>query len=221
MDDPVNRKKVEQAKTFAFHLVKGIKQIGMYRHAEGKFAEFLAKAHEAIAAYTTEYGPLSLKVEQQNFSLYNQGLFTEDTPLPYKFFRDGIRTLIFRPELTVEELVTFTMISLSDPERGAEEVVAQLWKSGLEHVEYIVVEGFKMDEFSEEEVQVEVDKIVNYLHGRLRTDSADYLRFARVSTEDLDNTLEGVDQIRGAVIAGVTADDTLKAKVQKEIEEEE
>jgi hypothetical protein len=221
MDDPILRQRVELGKDFAFHLLKAIKQIGMYRHAEAKFPEFLEKAHQAITAYTTDHGALSLKVEQKNLALYGQSLFAEDTALPYKFFRDGIRQLIFRPELTIEELVAFTMIALSDVERGAEDVLAQLWKAAMEHIEYIVVEGFKMDDSSEEEVQVEVDKIVNYLHGRLRSNSDDFLRFARVSTDDLDNRLEGVEQIRGAVIVGATADDTLKAKVQKEIEEEE
>src|SRR5437879_1758582 len=163
LDNPENRKKVELAKNFTFHLVKGIKQIGMYRHAESKFPEFLAKAHEAITQYTNEHGTLSLRVEQQNFVLYKEPLFSDETSIPYKFFRDGIRQLIFRPELSIEELTTFTMIVLSEPERGADDVLAQLWKAGMEHIEYVVVEGFKMDELSDEEVQVEVDKIVDYL----------------------------------------------------------
>jgi len=221
MADPAVREKVESARDFAFHLLKGIKQIGMYRHNEAKFPEFLARAHESINAYTEKHGPLSLKVEMQNFHLMGEPLFTEDSPLPYKFYRDGIRQLIFRPELTVEELVTFTMISLSEPDRGAEDVLAQLWKAALEHIEYVVVEGFKMDGVGEEEVEVEVDKVVGYLYARLKTDSDDFLRFARVSMEDLDSKVEGVDQIRGLVVKGSYASDELKAKLQREIEEEE
>lgn len=223
MEDPANREKVELARNFTFHLLKGVKQIGMYRHAEQKFPEFLASAHKAIVDYTTQHGPLQMKVEQQNLLLMGQNLFSEDTNLPYKFFRDGIRQLIFRPDLTTEELVAFTMIALSEPERGAEDILAQLWKSQLEHVEYVVVEGFKMDESagSDEDVQVEVDKVVSYLYQRLKTDSDDYLRFARVSAEDLEAKVEGVDQIRGAVVTGNTATDDLKAKLQKEIMDEE
>jgi hypothetical protein len=219
--DPVVRDKVELARNFTFQLLKGIKQIGMYRHNEAKYPEFLGKALEAIHAYTEKHGPLSLKVEQQNFMLHNEALFSEDTPLPYKFFRDGIRQLIFRPEMKLEELVTFTLIALSEPERGADDVLAQLWRASLEHVEYVVVEGFSMEGATEEEVQVEVDKVVGYLYSRLKTNSDDYLRFARVNVEDLDAKLEGVEQIRGVVIGGTYASDTLKAKLQKEIEEEE
>jgi hypothetical protein len=219
--DPVVREKVELARNFTFQLLKGIKQIGMYRHNEAKYPEFLAPALKALTEYTETHGPLSLRVEQQNFVLHNEPLFSEDTPLSYKFFRDGIRQLIFRPGLTLQEMVTFTLIALSEPERGADDVLAQLWKASMEHVEYVVVEGFTMDGTSEEEVAVEVDKVVGYLYARLRSNSDDYLRFARVSTEDLDMQLEGVDQIRGVVVQGTYASDSLKARLQKEIEEEE
>lgn len=220
MQDPQKRERVELARNFTFHLLKGIKQIGMYRHNEARFAEFLQKAHDAVSEYTAKHGALSLKVDPQNLLLYQQPLFSEDNPLPYKFYKDGIRQLIFRPDLPVEELVSFTLISLAD-DRAGEDVLAQLWKSGLEHIEYVVVEGFKMEEVSDEEVEVEVDKIVGFLYNRLRTSSDDYLRFARVSTEDLDSKIDGVDQLRGAVIQGVTATDELKARLQREIEEEE
>jgi len=221
MEDPTNREKVESAKGIVFQLLKGIKQIAMYRHAEGKFGEFMEKAHQAFTQFLQTYGPLALKVEAQNFQMFQQDLFEEPTPMAFKFYRDGIRNLIFRPGLTIDELVTFTLIATSEPERGADDVIAQLWKASLEHLEYVVVEGFKMDEFSEAEVQVEVDQIVSFLYSRLRTQSADFLRFARVSTEDLEVKLEGIDQIRGAVVQGVAATDDLKAKVQKDIQEEE
>lgn len=221
MQDPEKRERVELARNYAFHLLKGIKQIGMYRHSEARFPEFLGKAHEALCAYTEKHGALSLKVEAQNLELHGQPLFAEDNPLPYRFYRDGIRQLIFRPGLPAAELVAWTLIALSDPERGADDISAQLWRAGLEHVEYVAVEGFQMDEVSEEEVEVEVEKIVSYLYNRLRTESDDYLRFARISTEDLEARIDEVDQIRGAVVTGATASDDLKARLQKEIEEEE
>ena len=219
--DPENRQRLELAKAFAFQLLKGIKQIGMYRHNEARYTEYLSKAHEAVKHYTDRFGPLIFKVEQQNFGLFEQPLFSEDTPLPFKFWRDGIRQFIFRPGLRADELLTFTLVALSDVEKQGEDTVAQLWRSPLDNLEYVVVEGFKVDGFSDEEVQVAVDKIVEYLYSRLRSHSDDFLRFARVSAEDLDLRLEGVEQVRGAVIAGVTATDDLKARLQKEIAEEE
>jgi hypothetical protein len=221
MEDPVKRKQVEAARTVLFHLSKAIKQIGMYRHAEAKFPEFLQKACDALSVYTKEYGTLTLKVEVTNFTLHKVDLFPEDSPIPYKFFKDGIRQLIFRDEFSVEELVSFTLISLTDPDRGADDLNAQLWRAQMPHFEFIMVEGFKMDEFGEEEVQVEVDKVVDYLQRRLRAESDDYLRFARVSEDDLEAQLDGIEQMRGVVVTGITADASLKAKLQKDIFDEE
>lgn len=221
MSDPATKKQVDAARGVAFHLLKGIKVIGMYRHNEAKYGEYLQKACDALTEYTTQYGPLQLKVELTNFTLFKQELFSEDNPIPYKFYKDGIRQLIFRPGFTVEELTIFTVISLSDPDRGAEDLNNQLWRAQMPHFEYIMVEGFKMDEFSEEEVQVEVDKVVDYLQRRLRSNNEDYLRFARLTEADLEIKLDDVEQMRGVVITGVTATPDLKARLQKDIHEEE
>jgi HEAT repeat protein len=219
--DERSHQKLELAKAFAFHLLKGIKQIGMYRHNEARYGEYLQKSHDAVRDFTETYGPLLFKVEQQNFRLFDQDLFPEETNLPFKFWRDGIRQFIFRPGLRLDELVTFTLVALSDVEKQGEDTVAQLWRAPLDHLEYIVVEGFHIDGFEDEEVQVEVDKIITYLYLRLRSHSEDFLRFARVMASDLDIKLEGVEQVRGAVISGETATDDLKAKVQRDIAEEE
>ncbi len=221
MVDPKVRKQVDAARGVAYHLLKGMKTIGFYRHAEAKFTEFVTKAFDALTAYLEEYGQLQLKVELTNFTLFKQDLFTEDSAMPFKFYKDGIRQLVFRKEFTIEELVSFTLIALSDPDRGAEDINAQLWRAQMPHFEYIMVEGFRMDEFSEEEVQVEVDKVVDILQRRLRTHSDDYLRFARVNEEDLEMKLDNIEQMRGVVITGITADPTLKAKLQKDVHEEE
>lgn len=221
MADPTLRKQVEAARTVTFHLLKGVKMIGMYRHNEGKYGEYLQKAWEAVDQYTEQFGPLSLRVDLTNFLLHKQELFTEESPLPYKFFKDGIRQIVFRPGFSLEEMTTFTLIALSDPDRGAEDLNVQLWRAQMPNFEYIMTEGFKMDEATEEEVQVEVDKVVDYLQRRLRTNSEDYLRFARVSEQDLDMQMNDVDQMRGVVITGVTATPELKARIQREVDEEE
>lgn len=221
MSDPALKKQVEAARGVAFHLLKGIKVIGMYRHNEAKYGEYLQKACDALAEYHNQYGALQLKVEITNFTLHKQDLFSEDNPIPYKFYKDGIRQLIFRPGFTVEELTIFTVIALSDPDRGAEDLNNQLWRAQMPHFEYIMVEGFKMDEFSEEEIQVEVDKVVDYLQRRLRSNNEDYLRFARLTEADLEIKLDDVEQMRGVVITGVTATPDLKARLQKDIHEEE
>lgn len=221
MADPKIRAQVEAGRAVAYHLLKGLKVIAMYRHNESKYGEYLTKAWQAVNEYTTTYGPLNLRVEITNFTIYKQELFTEDNPMPYKFFKDGIRQIVFRDGFSLQEMTTFTMIALSDPERGADDINAQLWRAQMPNFEYIMVEGFKVDEANEEDVQVEVDKIVDYLQRRLRTNSDDYVRFARLSEDDLEMQMNDIDQMRGVVITGITATPDLKAKMQREIHEEE
>jgi len=221
--DPENKKRFELAKEFALHLAKGIKNIGIYRHNAARYPELVRRALEAVVRYTETFGPLTLKVETRCFSVFKQPVFEvgeSGENLPYKFYREGIRHLIFRPQLTPEEFLQFVMIALSDAERS-DDVLSQMWNASFEHIEYVVVEGFSLDDMSEEEVAVEVDKIVGYLYRRLRSKSDDYLRFARVSAEDLDHSLDNVDQIRGAVITGATAGPKLVEKLQEEIKEDE
>jgi hypothetical protein len=215
------KQQIEAARGVAYHFLRGAKMIGMYRHNESKYGEYLSNAHAALTKYVDEFGSLQLTVNLTNFQMHRQDLFSEDSQMPFKFFKDGIRQLIFNPGFTVEELTTFTLISLSDPDRGAEDLNVQLWQAQMPHFEYIMIEGFRMDEFTESEVQVEVDSVVDYLQRRLRAASDDFLRFARVTEADLDMKLDNVDQMRGAVITGVTADAAFKARVQKEVHDEE
>ncbi len=219
--DPKVRAQVEAGRQVAYHLLKGLKVIAMYRHNEAKYGEYLTKAWTSLAEYTKTYGQLNLRVEITNFTIFKQDLFTEDNPMPYKFFKDGIRQIVFRDGFSLQEMTTFTLIALSDPERGADEINAQLWRAQMPNFEYIMVEGFKVEEMSEEEVQVEVDKIVDYLQRRLRTNSEDYIRFARLSESDLEMEMKDIDQMRGVVITGLTATPDLKARLQREVHEEE
>lgn len=213
--------RLDAARTFTASWLKGIKQIGMYRHAEARYAEFLSRAHDALAAYGAQFGTLPLKVEQTQLTFGGQPVFDADSPIPYRLFKEGIRQLVLRPGASAEELTRLTLILLSDPDRGDEELNAQLWREQLPHLEYIMVASFRMDEFSEEQVQVEVDQVVDALQQRLRSDSPDFVRFARVTEDDVAATLHDVEQLRGVVVTGLTATAALKAKVQKDIHDEE
>jgi len=96
-----------------------------------------------------------------------------------------------------------------------------MWKQEFSNIEYVVVESVSVGGESEEGARVEVDKIVNFLYGRLTSRSADHVAFARISLEDLDIELDDVEQAKGVVVKGSPASGQQKAKVQQEIEEED
>ena len=219
---PDHQERVEVAKEFAFPLSKGIKNIGIYRHNPARFPEMLQQCHEALARYCAKWNVLQLQVEADCFSMFKQPVFSasENENLPFKFYRDGIRHLVFRTGLEAEELLRFVLIALTDTERGDPDILSQLWETGFDHIEYVVVEGFSVDGVGDDQVKVEVEKVVGYLYQRLRSDSDDYLRFARLTAQDLELRVDNVDQVRGAVITGSVASEEYLRALQAEIQED-
>jgi hypothetical protein len=225
--DPTAKARLKAAEEVFSHLGKAIKNIGIYAHNTSRFAEFIERPHAAICAYTDAYGPLSVKVETTAFMYGGKAVFTESVgndAIPYRFYRDGIRHIVFRPELEADELQRFALIcmaNLKSAENLGKDMMALMWEAGFENIEYVAVEGFSMDDMSDEEVEVEVDQIVGYLYSRLKSSSEDFLRFARLSAEDLDMKLDQVDQIRGAVITGQPCSPEKAAEIQDEIAEDQ
>ncbi|MHB1843712.1 MAG: HEAT repeat domain-containing protein [Deltaproteobacteria bacterium] len=224
--DPAKQAQVDEAKDVFAQLLKGFKSIGLYRHNTARYGEFIEGAFARLTSYVGKHQSLGVKIEAQSFTLFGQSLLPPgaDENLAYKFHRDGIRHLVFRQGVTQEELLKFALIAITnfdDPQNRGADILSSLWNAGLEHIEHLVVEGFSVGELSEEEVQVEVDKIVGYLYQRLRSTSDDFLRFARLSADDLSLKMEAVDQLRGAVIQGTPVTEKLAQQLQGQLSEDE
>lgn len=225
LDDATQKAQTKAAADCFMHLGKAIKNVGLYLHNTARHPEIVAPAAQAFAAYTEAYGPLGVRVEADGFYVEKTLVFAEDfanEAIAYKFYRDGIRQLVFRPGLDVPELKHFVDICMtSSRSRHARDVLGLLWEAELEDIEYVVVDGFAIEGMDDDEVEIEVDKIVSYLYARLKSNSDDYLRFARLQAQDLETQLDDVDQIRGAIVQGIPASDEQKAGLQEEIELDE
>jgi hypothetical protein len=225
----VDGKEMEADKAAAIHevreifnkLKRALKTIALYRHNVERYAEYLEPVHTALADFLDRKGILSLKVEALSFKYQNSVVFEDDSRennLIYPFWQSGIRLFIFKPGLSPDELLGFIMLVLGDPNdrgRPVEDVITRLWKAEFATIEYIVVESFQVaSDDDPEEVEIEVEKVVAYLYRQLQSNSDDYLRFARLSVEDLNLELDNIDQMRGAVVQGVTASAADKQRVQ-------
>ncbi len=224
--DAAKQAQVDAARNVFAQLVKGFKNIGLYRHNTGRYGEFLEKAYAALDGYLGAHQTLGVTVEAESFTLYKQALLPADSDqrLPYRFFKDGIRHLIFRAGVEPEEFQKFALIAMTDfdaPENRGKDMLGLLWDAGLEHIEHLVVEGFNFADLSDDDVQVEVEKIVSYLYQRLRSTSEDFLRFARISADDLNLKMEAVDQVRGVVIQGQPVTERLAQIIQTDLREDE
>jgi hypothetical protein len=209
-------------------LKKALKQIALYRHNVDRYPEYLAPCHAALDEYLSRRASIELRVDALAYKYMGEVVFEDesrDNNIIYPFWQQGIRLLIFKSGLSAEELLKFLLLTLGTPgeDRGgrSDDIITRLWKAEFTNIEYIVVEAFKvMADEEPEEVEVEVEKVVAYLYRQLQSNSDDIMRFARISVEDLDLELQNIDQIRGAVVQGVTASTADKSRVQTAITDE-
>jgi hypothetical protein len=210
-------------------LQKSLKNIQMYRHNVERYGEYLAPVHEALAEYLERKGTLSLRLEAMQYK-YKRHVVYEDSSrdgnLIFPFWQAGIRLFIFKAGLSADELLRFIMLVLRDPSTmqrvSNEDIVTRLWKEEFDSIEYIVVENFQvMADDDPEEVEIEVEKVVAYLYKQLQSNSDDYLRFARISMDDLNLELNEVDQLRGVVVQGVTATPADRQRVKEALDTEQ
>ncbi len=207
-------------------ILKGLKNISIYRHAESRFNEYLQPAYDAMVAFLATEGTLPLKLSPYTLEFKKNVIYEEQSKenLTYKFYRDGMRFLVFREGLAIEELRDFLLLAIehySEDQLFQEDTITKLWKAAFQNIEYVVVESFEFEDMSPEEVEIEVEKVVAYLRKQLAANSDDITRFARLDVEDLALELSDVDQVRGGIISGRPATDNDKEYVQAEMIVEE
>lgn len=224
-----NKALAEEARPVFERLRKALKNIQLYRHNTERYPEYIEPFAKALQELLQRHNMISLKLDPVAYKLGQHVLFEDDgreSNLIYPLWQAGIRLLIFKNGITAEEILRFFLLCFganeAERKNRGEDIITQLWKAELECIEYVVVEGFKvLPDEDLEEVEIEVEKVVAYLYRQLQSNSDDYLRFARVNSEDLDMQLENVDQMRGNVIQGVTATPGDKARIQQMIGREE
>ena len=217
-----NKAIARDAENFIQLLQKGIKNIGIYLHAEERYGDFLAPAFHALELFLEDNGSLPLKLGP--YALYfKQIAVYEDEDrenLTYKFYKDGMRYLIFRPGISLEELLRFVLLAMGRYSEHAlfhEDMVTRFWKEDFQFIDHVVVEGFGFGDLSEEEVQIEVERIIGYLRTQLAAQTDDITRFARLSLQDLELELSDIEQVRGGIVSGRPAKDSDRAKVQDDL----
>ena len=207
---------------------KGMKQILLYRHNRDRYPDYLADTLAAFNDFTTRRGQMQLRVAATEYFYQKVTVYEDesrDHNLCYPFYAHGVRMLIINAGLTMDELIRFLLLIFTATEVGvrhSEDFVTRLWKAELQSIQYIVVEGFKaLEDEDAEDVQMEVEKVVAYLYRQMQSNTDDVARFARVDTADLDMKLTDVDQMRGAIITGVTATGADKERIGRALHDEE
>lgn len=218
---------IHEVKEIFSKLQKALKQIALYRHNTERYGEYLAEVYKRLADYLGRNHTLDLRVRPTSYMFRGVEVFHDDSRegnLCYPFYQHGIRLLMFKDGLSADELLKFLLIIIDDTSQrnSQDDFVTRLWKAELNAIEWIVVESFKvMEDQDEEEVKVEVDKIVKYLYRQLQSNSDDIQRFARVSLDDLDMKIDNVDSQREGIIEGITATAADKERVKRALGEDD
>lgn len=223
-----NKVLADEAKPVFEKLRKSLKQISLYKHNVDRYAEYLQPFMAGLQELLGKYSMISAKLDASAYRIGQHVIFEDDgreVNLIFPLWQAGIRLIIFKAGVTSEEIQRFYLLCMSamdDSRKGRDDIITQLWKAELAFIEYVVVEGFKAtsDDLAEE-VEVEVEKVIAYLYRQLQSNSDDFLRFARVSQEDLELKLDNVEQMRGSVIEGVTATPGDKLRIQQALQREE
>jgi hypothetical protein len=156
-------------------LKKALKQIALYRHNVDRYAEYLESTYAGLSDYLGRKGSLELRVDALAYKYLGTVVFEDDSRennLIYPYWQNGIRLFIFKNGITPEELLKFLMLALGAPgedrQKRSEDIITRLWKSEFQHIEYVVVEAFKVSpEDDPEEVEIEVEKVVAYLYRQI------------------------------------------------------
>ena len=223
--DSEKAERVSAVRDFFTGLKKSLKTISLYRHNTAHYANYLENTFKILSDALERYENISLAVEQHAFKYLGESIYeaeANERNFAFNFYRDGIRLLAFRQGLTIQELLDFVLVCISDfGTSGAHgDMVSQLWKNDFDHIEYVVVESFSFGGESTEQTKLEVDKIVDYLYRRLTTKGEDSHPFARLSLDDLEIELEDVQQVSGVDIRDEVASEKEKKQVRDELENE-
>lgn len=211
-------------------LMKAIKSLTIYAHNPAAFDNFVGPVYLNLTKYLKVEERLALKVEAGAFRFMGAEVFrdTGDMSLTYKFYRDGVRKFVFRDGITTEEMRKFIAIASAGArgKDGGDDTVALLWKAAFEHVEYVIVEGVAAvmgadDGAQNDSAEVEIEKVADFVTSRLRTESDDVVRFARVCADDLNLEMGDVQSVRGVVTVDEICPQELKDAIQLELHEED
>ena len=135
-----------------YNLAKTARSFGFYARTNRAIARFLTELLDGFTDFLDEHGSLRLAVGADRFIFQDLDVYHDpdrEAGLPFRLYRDGIRSVVFKQGLTQEELDQLLDILAKRASTGRdaeeEDVVTMLWKLSFEHITYQAVEGFTHD----------------------------------------------------------------------------
>lgn len=119
----------------------------LYDPSNEKVHDFLQDLRRKVYHYLATYGELRLDIRPWDVAVGGEVVYTDrdrEHSVAFRLYRDGVRTLVIRPELDWNELICLIGI-LSVRYKGfriqEDDIVTLLWRADFNHIEYTAVEG--------------------------------------------------------------------------------
>jgi hypothetical protein len=135
-----------------FNLAKTARSYGFYARDNQAIRNFIDELQEGFDNTLGEHGAIRLMVGADRFEYDGKEVYHDadrENGMPFRLFRDGIRSIVFKPGLTGDELEQLLDILAKRASTGRnaeeEDIVTLLWKKSFEHITHNAVEGFTHD----------------------------------------------------------------------------
>ncbi len=133
---------------FLTSLSRFARSLGFYNDQNRALKVVFDTLWEEIGILFSTYPELTLRADASRFYLEDEIVY-EDTDrehsIPFRLFRDGVRSVTFDSSVGRDELLTLSKIlgmRLTGVNRDGDDVVTRMWKADFKAIQYAEVRGF-------------------------------------------------------------------------------
>lgn len=146
---------VKKAKEVLNLLAKAFTSMRIYPSENPSVKSFINALDEKMKAFLDEHDELKLTVQEFSFSFKEEKVFQDEhkkASLPFLFFKDGMRELVFTRGLEKVELQDFLKILKDSADLPPDDcdVVNSLWIKDFPHIRHFAVDEFLDSDIGEE-----------------------------------------------------------------------
>jgi HEAT repeat protein len=151
---PVPEEELEGATLFFSQLEKATRIHHLYPEDNRICVEFVDRIYKDLTSFLAEHRTISVSVQETSFTYKGRTVHREPdvrVSIPMRFFRDGVRRLVFYEGFEQAELVALLEVlnTVATADEFEHDAVTLLWEKDFAHLSYFVIE----DPFEEEEEQ--------------------------------------------------------------------
>lgn len=188
-------------------LLKAKKTIRMYPENNPVYAKTVDDIHARLADFFSYRDSLDLRIKQNEIFFDSEQVYfnpDKEDNLALFFFKDGLRELSFKREISREELTEFLKITALDFDREAvdDDIVTLLWERDFQNIRYVVDEAFLLEDDAYETKAVaslkeeapEVDDLLRAYADSFNAEEVKEVAIVPLTDKDLQSLVREIER---------------------------